>query len=141
MTPTTQGTPVGAARRDKDALPRSLRALFSQVTFNGVQGSGLGPNVLRSQWRVEEEPLLPTADVLLPPKPAENIWGGASAGGFDLVHPGMLERSDVTVRAEDVTIRDAARGLLRRSGVTLAIAAWAARWSYHTDRDGGSRAR
>ena len=35
----------------------------------------------------------------------------------------MLERSDVTIRADDLAICAAARGLLRRNGVTLAIAA------------------
>ena len=64
--------------------------------------------------------------VPLPPKPAENIFGPALVGSVWLtIENGgdMLESSFVTVRSDDATICDAARGLLRRNGVTLAIAA------------------
>ena len=116
-TSTTQvhlGSPRGGILHSTDCLG----VPFSRVSFS-LAVVPAAP--------ADAEPIPSTMALLLPPNPAENIFGPAPVGSiwFTLESGGgMEERSGVTIRADDVTICDAARGLLRRNGVTLAIAAW-----------------
>ena len=127
-TPTTQETLVRSAKGDSRCTQRITSLRFSAgypSKWFRVSGSARITVVLAAP--VDIEPLPLTMAAPLPPNTVENMSGPAPVDsvGFTLKSGGgMLERSDVIIRADDVTICDAARGELRRSGVTVAIAAW-----------------
>ena len=104
----------------RGGIPDALRgvpryALQPLNPSTGFRVPGCDALAVVSAASVEVEPILSTMAAPMPPNPAENTFGPPLVGSI-WVTLGMLERSDITICG-------AAWGLLRRNGVTLAIAA------------------